>query len=227
MSEHHHKHDKLSLFVILLSIFVFTLETIPSLHKFHRVFYGLEVIFVLIFTAEYIWRLKHSTNKLSFVFSFYGLVDLISILPFYISLGFADLRWVRVLRVVRVFRIFKLGRYITAVDRLKLAINHVKEELIVFSLISFILIYLSAVGVYYFERDAQPQHFKSIIHALWFSAVTLTTVGYGDITPVTYGGKMFTGIILLLGLGLISIPSGLLASSFTEVFRKEKQHNED
>ena len=218
-----HRYDKVSLLIILLSIIVFTLETIPELRAFEQTFHVLERIFVTIFTAEYLFRIWHTKKKKAFVFSFYGVVDLLSIVPYFISLGFADLRWVRILRVLRVFRIFKLGRYIRAIDRLKLAVQHVQEELLVFLMISFILVYLSAVGIYHFEKDVQPQHFKSIVHSLWFSIVTLTTVGYGDVIPVTTGGRFFTGLILVLGLGLISVPSGLLASSFTEVFRKEKE----
>ncbi len=218
-----HKYDKISLSIILLSVLVFTLETVPELRHYHGLFKTLEVVFVAIFTAEYLFRVWRTPRRKDFIFSFYGLVDLLSIIPFYFSLGFADLRWVRILRVIRVFRIFKLGRYVTAIDRLILAVQQVKAELLVFSLMSFVLMYLSAVGIYFFEREAQPEHFKSIVHALWFAAVTLTTVGYGDVFPITTGGRFFTELILMLGLGLISVPSGLLASSFTKVFRREKR----
>ncbi|HXH32127.1 MAG TPA: ion transporter [Bacteriovoracaceae bacterium] len=218
-----HRYDKISLSMILLSVIVFTLETVPELAAYQELFHLLEKIFITFFTGEYLLRLWHAPRRKAFIFSFYGIIDLLSIIPYFLSLGFADLRWIRILRVLRVFRIFKLGRYISAIDRLKLAVQRVEAELLVFVMISFILIYLAAVGIYHFEKDAQPHHFKSIIHSLWFAVVTLTTVGYGDVFPVTGGGKFFTGIVLMLGLGLISVPSGLLASSFTEVFKEEKK----
>ncbi len=221
--EHHHPWlDKFSLIVILLSLLVFTLETIPQFHAYHDLFHKMEIGFVVIFTIEYVYRLTATKEKRKFIFSFYGIIDLLSILPFYLSFGLADFQWVRVLRIVRVFRIFKLARYVKAIERLIFAIQRVKEELLVFLMVAFVMIYLSAVGVYFFEHKAQPEHFASIPHALWFAVVTLTTVGYGDVYPVTLGGKIFTGFILLLGLGLISVPSGLLAGSFSEVFKAER-----
>lgn len=223
---HEHNHpwlDKLSLIVILLSLLVFTLETMPELNAYLPIFRKLEIGFVVVFTVEYIYRLIKAKKKREFIFSLYGIIDLLSILPFYLSFGLADFQWVRILRIVRVFRIFKLARYVKAIERLLFAIARVKEELLVFLMVAFVMIYLAAVGVYFFEHKAQPEHFTSILHALWFAVVTLTTVGYGDVYPVTAGGKIFTGFILLLGLGLISVPSGLLAGSFSEVFKTERR----
>ena len=91
-----------------------------------------------------------------------------------------------------------------------------------FSLVSFILIYLSAVGIYYFENTVQPEAFSSIFSSLWWSVVTLTTVGYGDVIPVTIGGRIFTFIILMIGLGIIAIPSGMISSALTEARDMEK-----
>ena len=98
----------------------------------------------------------------------------------------------------------------------------IKEELFVYLLTSLFLIYVSAVGIYYFEHDAQPEHFASVFHSLWWAVITLTTVGYGDIYPITVGGKCFTFVILLIGLGIIAVPSGLVASAMNKVIKDER-----
>jgi voltage-gated potassium channel len=113
-------------------------------------------------------------------------------------------------------------RYNSAIERFSLAFKLIKEELTMFSLVSFILIYLSAVGIYYFENTVQPEAFSSIFSSLWWSVVTLTTVGYGDVIPVTIGGRIFTFIILMIGLGIIAIPSGMISSALTEARDMEK-----
>jgi voltage-gated potassium channel len=117
-------------------------------------------------------------------------------------------------------------RYNSAIERFSLAFKLIKEELTMFSLVSFILIYLSAVGIYYFENTVQPEAFSSIFSSLWWSVVTLTTVGYGDVIPVTIGGRIFTFIILMIGLGIIAIPSGMISSALTEARDIEKAERE-
>ena len=221
---HHPVVENLSIALIVYSVVVFTLETIPELSGYSAFFKYSEFVVVALFSAEYLWRLKRSQQKIKFVFSFYGIVDLLSVLPFYLSFGMAHMEWIRILRLFRVFRIFKLTRFMRAADRIKLAFVQIKEELTIFLVIASTLIYLASVGIYFFEKDAQPEHFKSIIHSMWWAVVTLTTVGYGDVYPVTTGGKVFTGVILMIGLSMISIPSGLLASSFSKVFSK---HDKD
>lgn len=224
---HQRLFDQASLFLIIISVILFTIETVPELGHYHHWFKIADTIIVIIFSLEYVTRLYLSHSKKKFILSPFGIIDLLSILPFYLSFGFTDFRWFRILRVVRVFRIFKLTRYIKAADRLKLAYMNIREELFVFLAISFLLIYLSAVGVYYFERHIQPDKFGSIVHSLWWAVVTLTTVGYGDVYPVSLGGRIFTSIVLLLGLSMISIPSGLLASSFSKVMKEQMPDDED
>ena len=136
-------------------------------------------------------------------------------LPFYIAPG-ADLRSVRVFRLLRLFRLLKLVRYSKAVRRFHIALNIAREELILFGTVSFIMLYLSAVGIYFFENEAQPMHFASVFHSLWWATTTLTTVGYGDVYPVTLGGRCFTFVVLLVGLGIISIPAGIVASALAK-----------
>jgi len=155
-------------------------------------------------------------HKWKFIFSFFGLIDLIAILPFYIASGL-DLRAVRAFSLLRLVRIFKLFRYNQAARRFYRALIIAKEELILFGFVALILLYLAAVGIYYFEHQAQPAQFTSVFHCLWWAIITLTTVGYGDMYPITVGGKIFTFFILLLGLGISAIPTGLVASALSQV----------
>ena len=209
--------------LILLSIASFTVETIPDLEP-QTVYFleRFELVCIVIFSLEYLIRLYIAKSKMRFVFSFYGIIDLLAILPFYLALGF-DLRSARVLRFLRLFRIIKLIRYNKAIRRFQNAFIMIKQELIMFSVVSLILFYLSAVGIYYFENSVQPEAFSSIFSSLWWSVVTLTTVGYGDIVPITIGGRIFTFIILMIGLGIIAIPSGMISSALTEARAIEKE----
>src|SRR5690606_17900362 len=138
------------------------------------------------FTVEYVLRIVLSANKLKFIFGFYGLIDLLAILPFYFGLG-VDLRSVRMFRLLRLFRAFKMVRYSRAIRRFHRAFLIAREELVLFVIVALMLLYFSAVGIYYFENPAQPDIFASVFHSLWWSVATLTTVGYGDIYPITVG----------------------------------------
>ncbi len=205
--------------LIVLSLVCFCVETLPDLSpRTQQALYIVEVITVLIFSVEYLLRLFVADNKLRFVFSFYGLIDFAAIFPFYVSTGI-DLRSIRVFRMLRLFRMFKLLRYGTAVQRFRDAFLDIKEELVVFLTATVLAVYVSSVGIYYFECEAQPEHFGSVFHCMWWAVVTLTTVGYGDVYPVTVGGKIFTSIILFIGLGLIAVPSGLFASTLAKTDR--------
>ncbi len=201
--------------LILISLVTFAFETLPSLSpSAKRWLNGIEIVIVAIFTIEYLLRLWVADRKLAFIFSFYGLIDLFAILPFYISLGI-DLRSLRSLRLLRLFRILKLVRYSSAIQRFYIAFQIAKEEVILFFLVTLLLFYLSAIGIYYFENAAQPEVFSSVFSGLWWAVASLTSVGYGDIYPITAGGKVFTSIVLLIGIGMVSVPSGLIASAFS------------
>ena len=149
------------------------------------------------------------------------MLDLVSILPFYLVAG-VDLRAVRTFRLLRLLRILKLARYSDAIRRLRRAVGIVREELILFLNVALILIFLSAVGIYYFEHDRQPEHFASVFHSLWWAIVTLTTVGYGDTFPITTGGRVFTFFVLFLGLGIVAVPTGLFASALAKAREEEE-----
>ena len=201
--------------LIILSIVTFSIETIPDLKPQTRnILQSIELVSVIVFTIEYVLRIYVANKKLKFIFSFFGIIDLLAILPFYLSFGI-DLRSLRALRFVRLLRLFKLVRYNKALKHFARAITIAKEEILLFLFITLILIYLSAVGIYYFEHDAQPEHFSSIFDSLWWAIITLTTVGYGDVYPITVGGRVFTFIILMIGLGIVAIPTGILSSALT------------
>ena len=202
--------------LILISLIAFSLETLPGLSEPQRWWlYAVEVSCVVIFTAEYLLRLFVADRKLGFATSFFGLIDLAAILPFYLSLG-VDLRSVRAFRLLRLFRIFKLARYNTAVRRFHRALLIAREELVLFGMVAVIMLYLAAVGIHHFENEAQPEAFASVFHSLWWATCTLTTVGYGDVYPVTAGGRCFTFLVLLVGLGIVSVPAGLVASALSK-----------
>ncbi len=214
--------DSIIQFLIVLSLVTFSIETLPDLNdETRRLLRYIEIGTVSLFTIEYLLRVIVADRKLSFVFSFFGLVDLLAILPFYVASGI-DLRGVRAFRLLRLFRAFKLVRYSKAVQRFHRALVIAKEEIVLFLCIAAILLYLAAVGIYYFENQAQPQTFSSVFHSLWWAVATLTTVGYGDIYPITAGGKIFTFFILVIGLGVVSVPAGLVASALSKARELEE-----
>ncbi len=202
--------------LVFISLVSFSVETLRDLSAGLRsILRMVEVATVGLFTVEYALRVLVADRKRSFVFSFFGLVDAIAILPFYLAAG-VDLRTIRVIRFLRLFRLLKIARYSQAVDRFRRAIVIVREELFLFGAAALLVLYIAAVGIYFFEREAQPDRFASIFHSLWWAVVTLTTVGYGDVYPVTVGGRIFTFFILVIGLGVVAVPTGLLASALSQ-----------
>ena len=210
-------------FLIVLSVITFSVETLPNLKpQTKAILNSIEVFCVVVFTLEYLARIFVSDRKLKFIFSFFGLIDLFAILPFYLSFGL-DLRSLRVLRMFRLFRLLKLVRYNRAMRHFAKAMLLAKEQIILFMGVTLVLIYFAAIGIYYFENEAQPEHFSSIFDSLWWSIVTLTTVGYGDVYPITVGGRIFTFFILLIGLGIVAIPTGIISSSLTKVVEPDSE----
>ena len=208
--------------LIVVSLITFSIETLPNLPPpAAAMLYWIEFATVLLFTGEYLLRLAVADSRWRFVRSFFGVLDLVAILPFYLAAG-VDLRAVRTFRLLRLLRILKLTRYSDAVRRLRRASGIVREELVLFLNVALILIFLSAVGIYYFEHDRQPEHFASVFHSLWWAVVTLTTVGYGDMFPITTGGRVFTFFVLFLGLGIVAVPTGLFASALAKAREEEE-----
>ena len=221
--------------LIILNTIGVMLETVESLAvRFGHWFWKFEIFSVMVFTIEYILRLWSCTanerfarplvGRLKFAATPMQVIDLLAILPFYIPMIIPfDLRFLRVVRLFRIFRIFKLGRYSESLRILGRVLKTKKEELVTtFFAVSILLVIASSL-MYYVEHTVQPAAFPNIPAAMWWGIVTLTTVGYGDVYPVTIAGKVLGAIIAVLGIGLFALPAGILASGFVEEIQKRKQ----
>tara|TARA_B100001057_G_scaffold111700_1_gene109820 strand:+ start:106 stop:786 length:681 start_codon:yes stop_codon:yes gene_type:complete len=200
--------------IIFLTVIDHGLQTMPSMAKYHDILERWEIVPIVVFSLEYLLRVYSSPKRLGFIFSFWGLLDLLAIIPYYLGLP-ADLREIRVLRFL------SLLKYEPAALNISKAFNRIKKELLIFSLLAIFMLYVSAVGIYHFENPVQPENFTDIFHSIWWAVATLTTVGYGDIYPVTDGGKIFASLVVFVGLGVVAVPAGLVASAFTEGFKKD------
>lgn len=193
-------------------------------------FHIFEAISIYIFSFEYLYRIRLSFQEkrmkgvYKYVFSAYGLIDLISILPFFLNqLVKVDGRFLRILRLFRLTRIFKLGRGSSSLKLFIKALNGVKNELKFTLFLSLLAILFSASAIYYLEHEAQPEKFSSITESIWWATVSLATVGYGDVYPVTAGGKIFASIISLIGIGIVAIPTGIISASFVEEIHNQRK----
>ena len=220
--------------LILVNALAVVLETVDDLHKaYGSLFHAIEIVSVTVFTIEYILRLwiaplnpKYSGRfgRLQYAFSLMSIVDLLAILPAFLPLIFsADLRIIRILRNFRLFRLFKMSRYVRSLDTLDDVVCSKKEELLVTVVMIAMMLLLSSSLMYLFETDAQPDKFPDIPSTLWWGVVTLTTVGYGDVFPITPIGKIFGGFIAFLGIGMFALPTGILASGFAEEIKKRHE----
>lgn len=202
--------------LIIISISGIVIGTLPDLdQRTKSILMAIEKTSIVLFTLEYLLRIYSSNDKLKYLFSFWGLIDFFAIVPTLVLAGL-DLRVLRALRLLRLARILKLGRYSRALRRLANAMRDIRDEFVCFLFISLIVFFLAASGIYYFENEAQPEKFSSIPASMWWAVATLTTVGYGDIYPITTGGKVFTALILVLGLGLVAVPAGLIAAALQD-----------
>lgn len=213
------------LVLISLNVMAAILETETGLYSRYKTFFDLfEAISVGLFTLEYLLRIWSCTEdpkykgpisgRLRFVLSPLMLIDLVAFLPFYVTTLGIDLRVIRVIRLFRLFRLMKLGRYTKSLSIIQNVIKSRKEELSLTLFSGVILLILASSLLYFIEHDAQPDVFSSIPESMWWAAVTLTTVGYGDIYPVTVLGKIVGASIAVLGIGLFALPAGIIASGF-------------
>lgn len=214
--------------LILLSVTSIILESFAPMRERYGIFFQLfEWLTVAVFSAEYLLRVWTADLKfpedsvwrarLRFILSPMGLIDLIAILPFYLPFFFQfDLRFIRILRITRLLRIFKLGRYTSALSLFTSVFFEKRNELGITLFVMFLLLLMSSTIMYYLESDVQPDQFPDIISTFWWSVATLTTVGYGDVYPITGWGKLVSGIIAILGIGLVALPTGILSAGFIE-----------
>jgi len=205
--------------LIVVSAVAIALETVPDLPAWAvRALVATEIVVLSLFAAEYALRVVCADRPLRYVLSFWGIVDLLAWLPLLALFGseWAALRTLRLLRLVRLLKLLHANR---ALRRLQLALGKCKGELTVFAFLAFIILYIAAVGIYTFEHEAQPEAFSSIPKSLWWAVVSFTTVGYGDMYPVTPEGRLFTMGVLFIGLGVIAVPTAVIVSALinTEV----------
>jgi voltage-gated potassium channel len=216
--------------LILLSVVSVILETVASLHaSFGECFVAFEVASVAVFTAEYLVRVwvctvdrRYSSSiwgRIKFMLSPMALVDLAAILPFYVASAI-DLRFMRALRLLRLMRVLKIGRYSESLDLLADVVRHKRDDLLAATSIGMILLVVCSSLMYFVESSAQPRAFSSIPAAMWWGITTLTTVGYGDVYPVTIPGKVLAGLTALLGVGLFALPAGIFGSAFIAELQK-------
>ncbi len=217
--------------LIGLNVLAVILASVPALgHRFARSFHGFEVFSVLVFSLEYVLRIYACTENPAYARPIRGrlryaltpllIVDFLAILPFYVPLLMpVDLRILRALRLFRLFRLFKLGRYSKSLRAIGKVVSSRRGELVVTLALIFMLLVVASSLLYFVEREAQPDKFSSIPDAMWWGVVTLTTVGYGDVYPVTAWGKIFGSLISFLGIGLFALPAGILSAGFLEEMR--------
>ena len=209
--------------LILLYMVSLSLETVPSLQDYASTFKTIDTAVTTIFVGELIVRLIVTERPFKYLISFYGVIDVVAVLP---ALVGVDTKSLRALRLLRLFKLFKNKEINAAFSRMQLAFHEIKRDLIIFSFIAFIFIFFSAVGIYHFEQEAQPDKFSSIPSAFYWAIVSLTTVGYGDSYPITAGGKTFAGFVVIIGIGIVAIPTGLIASALTTIKNRKKDSEE-
>jgi voltage-gated potassium channel len=217
--------DVTLLFMIVASITSICLESIPSLYaEYPNTFFGLEVFFTAIFTLEYILRLIAVRKPLNYVKSFYGITDLLAIVPSYFALIFPSLHFlvvIRALRLLRLFRIFKLVHFLNESLFLVNALWNARRKILVFFFAVILMTIIAGSLMYVIEHNAN-QDFHSIPQSIYWAIVTLTTVGYGDISPITPLGKILASFIMLLGYSIIAVPTGIISASLVKESSNEK-----
>lgn len=220
--------------LILLNVTAVMLETVNTIHNAYEGFFKIfDTVSVLIFTVEYLLRVwsctvhpqyKHPViGRLKYMISTDAIIDLLAILPFYIHVIVGlDLRVLRILRLLRFLRLFQLTAYMRAAKMVKSVFTSRASELkLSIILISFLII-ISASLLYFAEHNAQPRVFSSIPATLWWAVVTITSVGYGDMIPITITGKILTGIVTMFGFAVFALPAGIITAGFLEEMRKIK-----
>lgn len=208
--------------LILLSAIAIALETVDhSVTAMDTALVWFEIFVLTVFVTEYILRVICSPKPLDYIFSFWGIIDLFACLP---ALALLQSNWqvVRTIRLIRLVRLLKLFRTSTAFDRLLQAFNNVRGELIIFAILAGLILYVAAVGIYMFEHEAQPDVFASIPMSLWWAIASMTTVGYGDMYPITSGGRIFTTFVLFLGLGVVAAPTAIITTALLDTQKSEK-----
>ena len=229
------RFDLFIMIIIFLNMIAVIMETVASVYiKYEDFFEWFEIISVVVFTLEYVGRIWTCTlieryrhpikGRIKFILSPIGLIDLLAILPFYLPFIMnIDGRILRLLRLFRLVRIFKMGRYSTAFQMIANVLNRRKEELLVTLTIVLLVLVLASSLMYYVEHEVQPEAFSSIPATMWWGVATLTTVGYGDVYPITSIGRVLGAFIAIMGVGIFALPAGIIASGFEAEIKKKSE----
>jgi voltage-gated potassium channel len=219
--------DVVLLFLILISVLVVMIESVPAYRlNFGEELHILEWIFTIIFTIEYILRIYVSKHPLKYIFSMWGIIDLLSILPTFISpfiAGYTSFRVVRALRLLRIFRILKLSRFTSESQTLMRSLKASYYKIMVF--LFFVVMMIVLAGTLMYVIEGGKNGFDSIPTSIYWAIVTVTTVGYGDIAPGTPTGKMLASVMMILGYAIIAVPTGLISVEFAKGNKEDEQDN--
>lgn len=223
--------------LIILNIIMIMLESYDPLYQQYKTFFHVFDIFtVIVFTIEYAIRIwvadlafpakNKFISRLKYIFSPLGITDFLAILPFYLPFAVElDLRMLRTLRLMRLFRVFKLAHYSSSMRMIVRVLKDKKQELFITIFATFILLLLSASIMFHIEETVQPEKFPNIFASFWWAVATLTTIGYGDVYPITPAGQFLAALTALFGIGLVAIPTGIISMGFMEELSKEKENS--
>ena len=220
------------LLLIVANVIAVIFESVEEIGAAYAIFFhDFELISILAFSVEYIVRAwvavengryrKPVAGRFRYLLTPMAIIDLIAVLPFFLGMFFyLD---TRMLRVVRLFRVFKLTRHFGALEILLKVIRAEARSLGAALFVLMVLVVLASAGMYAAERDVQPSAFGNIPQAMWWATVTLTTVGYGDVVPITAAGRFFSGVIVILGIGIAALPAGIIAAGFTQELQRRRE----
>ncbi len=230
------------MFLIILSVGEMALETDDNIYiPYKKYFDAFDFFTVMVFSTEYIIRIltahladpnysKHQSRAKSikhYIFSFGGIVDLVSIIPYYLTFTSIDLRVLRSIRLLRFFRVFKIARYNSSIDLIIAVIREKRSELSVVMGLIIIVMIIASFMMYYAEQDTNKEMFPNVLSCFWWSIVTLTTIGYGDVYPVTFIGKIVGALMAILGIGLVAMPTGIISAGFLEKINEKAKEKEE
>lgn len=219
--------DKTIIVLILLSLVVVVLDSVEHIARsFHSVLFTLEWVFTLLFTVEYAARLYCAKDRKKYATSFFGVIDLLAVLPTYLALLFPELHAlidVRILRLIRIFRIFKLTAYMQEYAHLASALHASRKKILVF--LSFVLMVVLVMGTLMYVVEGPEHGFTSIPIATYWAITTMTTVGFGDLTPQTDMGKLIASTMMLMGWGTLAVPTGIVTAEMSRTHRQYKSQS--
>lgn len=216
--------ELISSVAVIVSIAVMALETFALPSGLKEAIFFADVALSIFFVVEYLYRIASAENKRAYVTSFFGIIDLVAIFPILVH-AVSSVRVVRLLRVVRVIRLLKIKRYSNALSHYSQALKLIAAEATLFAGVALVFIFGFAFLIYEFEHEAQPDVYRNIFDSVWWAVISLTSVGYGDVYPVTAAGRMLTLAMVLTGMGIVAVPTALLASALSRIHNREPDDN--